>query len=309
MQSDQNQDNTPENQNPSGQTVTTPQANSSTGSGMKVIQPISDNPAQSQTIPLQGTHSTGATLPNVTPTPSTDTQTMYVDGQPIAYTQSYAPTEAEKPRRHWFRIIGLTLSVLVVIGTGAVLATNQNIRATVFRQKFVAYNYPTCKTHICTVKFYRGSTITSYSPPPPPGETPLPPETVLTSPIIGGVAPISLRIVAGAITTQARQALAKESTCSTATSTVQGFSQYIPALDVTANFCGIYVTDKENGAQVVIAYYGAFITPKTNAFYNVFIEEHYEVNAQYQFTKPVFDLTSYQTDFQTIVASISVANK
>jgi len=278
------------------------------GGGMKIIQPTAPNvtPDNSTTSPQSQATPPSNPLPidqpqtNPQPTVS-NPPAMSVNGQSVPQV-NYDPTQfSEKPRRHWFRWVSLFVLVLLIVGAGAILATNQNIRATVFRQKFVTYNYPLCKTHTCTIKFYRDSKIAPYTPPTPPGQTPLTPSMTLISPVMENKTYIIMRVDALKLNSTTEQLLNDQYNNCTEPGETTGFTEYLPNLDTSANICAI----ASNG--LTIGYRGAFASQKVGALFDVIISENFTFNAQGQvLSSSFFDLSNYQSDMQSILASLNV---
>ncbi|HTB48479.1 MAG TPA: hypothetical protein VK712_00155 [Verrucomicrobiae bacterium] len=316
MQPDQNQ---PQDQVSASSEPSSVQTSSPVGGGMKVIQPTDPNLSSAQntepqsqapnpvvSTPPQDTNNGYISPPNnATPNPTA----MHVDGQPVSFSAN-SQTLQEKRHLPWARIIKWSLLVIVLAAAGTVLATNQNIRATVFRQKFTTYNYPTCKTHVCTVKFYRGSKIGSYTPVTPPGQTPLKPETTLLSPVIGGKTYLAMLVgaypLSFANTSAGKQLLDTYSTCS-ASGETSGFTVYVTDLDANANVCAIPGNIGTNNS--VIGYVTAFASQKAGGVFLISINENFSINSQGQATTPIFNLADYQNDMQTVFGSLSVSNK
>jgi hypothetical protein len=235
-----------------------------------------------------------------------------------AYPRLNVPhgSEIQTEKRHlpWPRIIKIALVLIILGSAGAILATNQNIRATVFRQKLVAYNYPVCKTHICTMKFYKGSKVGSYTPPTLPGDPPSQAETALVSPVIDGKTNLAMRVsmisLTGANTDVVKQILAAFNVCSSANpipfNTV-GFSEYLPNMDANIKVCAVSV---DNDSGMVLAYTTAFESQKTNALVDVIISENFAYsNSQGQISTPIFNLADHQKEIQSILASMNSKNK
>jgi len=289
--------------------ASTSQSSNSVGGGMKVIQPTAPNAVpdnvtvspQSQTIP--STNASPVIQPNPQPQGSSS-PTMSVNGQSVPQI-NYDPSQfSEKPRRHWLRWASLSVLILLIVGAGAVLATNQNLRATVFRQKFTTYNYPLCKTHICTIKFYRGSKIASYSIPAPPGQAPSKPAEDLISPVIDGKTYIAMRIAPLKLTGTASQLLDNQyNNCSAAGETT-GFTVNLQNLGTSANMCAV-VTN--NGT--VIGYLGTIASQKYGALFDIIIDENLSFNQGQVSSSSVFDLSNYQNDIQSILASLTIKSQ
>jgi len=210
-----------------------------------------------------------------------------------------------KRRRSWEKIILWPLFGIAFIG-GLVLGTNQNFRATVLMQKFVTFNYPSCKT-TCMVEFYRGSKIASYSPPVVPGARPLPSSVDLISPTFEGKNNINMRIEVGnsanADTAAGKELLATYGNCS-GEDAKKVFSEDLTNLGTTANVCA--VSSKVGNHNYVVGYYSVFDSQKTGSFDVVGLNENVEFNAKGEVSNQLIDLSKYEKDVEDILASIQV---
>lgn len=284
---------------------------------MKTIQPLSNDlrptpnleqqvTAPTVVTPTEPAISDSMTAPNVTPptVSAPNTPTMHVDGQPVAYSTN-SQMLAEKRHIPWFRIAKWALLIIVIAGAGTVLATNQNIRATVLRQKFVSYNYPNCKTHICSVKFYRGSKIASYTPYTPAGDTPVKPSTDLISPIIDGKTYIAMKISAYKLTAASQQYFNNQYDNCSAPNETSGFTIAVPNFDTSANMCAI---TGNSTSGTVIGYTGVLTDQKEGALYDVIISENLTLNSQGQ-SSNVFDLSNHENEIQSIISSFAIKNR
>lgn len=283
----------------------------------RIIQPSPESAREAQVPQLQPAVPSVVSVPDavsnaVQPVQSSVPQSIYPQpsAPPISQPQvgvSSVQMQPEKRRKPWLKIISLVLMLIVLAGFGFLVATNQNIRATVFRQKLVTYNYPQCKTAICTIKFYRGSKIAPYAPQTPAGQQPLASHMSLISPIIDGKTFITMRIdaynISAASNDASKQLMDELSSCSTAGLT-NGFKDYLPNLDTNINTCAVPSDDH----SAVLGYATAFTSQKTNSFFIIQISEDFSINSQGQ-TTPVFNLANHQGEIQDILASLTVKSK
>lgn len=289
--------------NPVASTVTTPPASSG---GMRVIQPSPGNVVASETNAPQVVGEQPVSSMTTTPTVATPPNPQNVYPQPqTSMSRMDIESEVKKDtrKRRIKKFLLITPIFLIIFGgAGFVLATNQNVRATVFRQKFVTFNYPLCKTHTCTIKFYRGSKIDSYTPWTPPGQAPAKASMVLMSPVINSKTNIIMRIAPVKLNSASLQALSKQNNCS-APGETSGFTENLPNLGTTANICAV---TSDNGLMV-LGYLGAIVSQKDGAIFDVIINENLTLNAQGQYLgSSSFDLSNYASDIQSILASLNV---
>ncbi|HVV25428.1 MAG TPA: hypothetical protein VHC21_00105 [Candidatus Saccharimonadales bacterium] len=293
MQPEQSPNDTPDKPVEADQPTVTPQisatSENATG-GMKVIQP---------------------TDPNLVPDPGASPATSAIPATPPPAVTSITspPNLSQKTHRPpWRKLIKGALLIIVLAAIGAVLATNQNLRATIFRQKLTTYNYPICKTHVCTVKFFRGSKIAPYTPYTPPGQSPAAAQTSLISPTIDGKTYVAMRIdadpLATANTDAGKQLLSTYNNCAGSGLTM-GFSEYLPNLGTNVNVCAI---NADNDPNTVLSYVAVFTSQKAQAFFVVIINENFTVNSQ-GMTSPVFNLADHQGEVQSILTSLNSKNK
>ncbi|HEX7368415.1 MAG TPA: hypothetical protein VF261_02055 [Candidatus Saccharimonadales bacterium] len=278
---------------PQSQTAQAPQLQSP-----QVLQPA--QPAVSSGYNTDGT----SVQPSIYPQPAAagfDSR-MHIDGQPVAHS---APGQQlqRKRRLPWVKITIGSLLVIILATAGTILATNQNVRATVFRQKYMSYAYPICKTHTCSIQFYKGSKIASYAPWTPPGEPPEAAHMSLISPVIDGKTFVAMDIdafpIAIANTKPGQQFLTPLKDCS-GSGLIAGFSDYLPNLGTTANVCGV-----SDGNGPVLGYVTAFTSQKTGSFFTVTISENFSINSQGHLS-PVFNLTDHQGEIESILASLDI---
>lgn len=292
------------------------QTSTPTGGGMKVIQPTGnaitpESPDTSQVVvgsqPAEVSHTPTSTVAN-----PTIPQSIYPQPQTgLSRSEIEAAIAKEKRKKRIIKTLLIAPVFLIIVGVAAfVLATNQNIRATIFRQKFVTYNYPLCKTHICTIKFYRGSKIASYTPTPPPGQTPLPASTDLISPVLDGKTYLSMRINAfsssAASTPGGKKFLDTYDNCSSPGET-SGFTEYLSNLGVNDTVCGVSANPSD--PSYILGYTTAFTSSKDGVFCLVIINENVNLNSQEQPTTATFNLANYQSDIESVLASLNFKNK
>jgi hypothetical protein len=206
-------------------------------------------------------------------------------------------------------MIGLLILFIVAVVGGVLLGKNQTVRA-MFGQKFESFNYPSCSTVDCSVEFYIGSKIESYSPPVPPGQKPIAPHNYLVSPVFEGKNNMNMRIdidkIAAADTASGEELLSVYGKCS-GQGISEAFSEYLPNFGTTAYVCASYA--KIGNSNDVIGYTSVFESEKTASFIILGINENIELNAKGGVTNQVFDMSKYENDIESIIQSLDVKSK
>lgn len=150
------------------------------------------------------------------------------------------------------------------------------------------------------MSYYRGSKVGSYTPPPPPGESPQTETNILISPTIDGKVPILLSIVPGTVQEKNLFAPIK---CYQPIKTT-GFTVYIPNFQTNATFCAILLPSQgSNTDNVTIDYASTFFSSKDNLYFLIDVGQEFTVNSKYQATHYI-NLSNYQNDIQSILSSL-----
>jgi hypothetical protein len=311
-----------QNQNPEPQQPIDPQTviPSPSVGGQKVIQPTEGilQHTQSQTPPainLQP-HIVEPVSPTQPVAPVTNT-----DNQQTSQTTTYIPNTTsndesvlyghnqqafKEPKKRLLKWVIIGLVIVIIAGLGVLVDKNPNLKATILRQKFVAYTYPVFihkESFKITVNFYRGSTITDYAPPTPPGKTPSSLSSTLVSPVQKGASAIALRIVAGPINSQSQAAAAKFNSCN-GVGESEGPTIYVPTIAETADMCQL--SYQQNGETVILGYESGVVSPSTNTTYVIILSSNYSFQTTSQGTQIVNEVNfqNYQSDVQSIISSI-----
>lgn len=211
--------------------------------------------------------------------------------------------------RFWEKVVLGVLFAIAFVG-GAVLGTNQNIRAEVLGQKFITFNYPSCTTVVCSVAFYRGSKIEQYSPPAPIGEKAIPAHGYLVSPTFEGKNAMYMRIeidkIAAGSTAGGKGLLAVYGNCS-GKGLEGAFTEKLPNFGVTAEMCA--APAKVGNKTEVLGYTSVFESQKTGSFIILGINENIKYNSKGQLANQVFDMSKYQKDIAGVLLSLDVKSK
>jgi hypothetical protein len=196
------------------------------------------------------------------------------------------PTPVKK-KKAWARWLPGGIAV-VAIACGVLLATEANLRATIFQQKFTKYTFTNERGQKYSILFYRNAAVENYTS----GTVN---EKVLVSPIIKpSIEPVMMSLEGSYnnIKTADQESITTSKSCSFLPGFSKAFSVYLPSLKTTAGFC----TD-----QGVV---DVSVVSTSNSVYAIQFREKYNpATVTAAEAKEILDYKLSNSDLETISAS------